>query len=226
MADDAETIQRLVRGLAPEHDDIHAEMAAYADEHGFPVVGPEAGGTLRLLARLTDASRVFEFGSGFGYSAYWFAQGAAPNARFVLTEYDADELDMAREFFERADLLDRTEFHEGDALATVEECAGPFDVVLVDHEKSRYAEAFRAVRSKVARGGVVVADNVTRGPADADALARYVEGQTLDAPDESTAGIASYLDAVRADPEFETILLPVGNGLAVSVRTGHTASES
>ncbi|SFG13002.1 Predicted O-methyltransferase YrrM [Halopelagius inordinatus] len=226
MSDDAETIRRFVRGLAPEHDDIHAEMAAYADEHGFPIVGREAGGTLRLLARLTDADRVFEFGSGFGYSAYWFAKGAAPDARFVLTEYDGDELDMAREFFERAGLTDRTEFHEGDALAAVEQYPGPFDVVLVDHEKSRYADAFRAVRSKVARGGVVVADNVTHGPADVSALTRYVEGEPLDAPDESTEGIASYLDAVRADPEFETVLLPVGNGLAVSVRTGHTATES
>ncbi|MFC6825729.1 class I SAM-dependent methyltransferase [Halopelagius fulvigenes] len=226
MSDDAEAIRRLVRGLSPEHDEIHAEMAAYADEHGFPIVGLEAGGALRLLARLTDAAHVFEFGSGFGYSAYWFSKGAAPDAQFILTEYDADELDMAREFFERAGLSDRTEFHEGDAVAAVEEYDGPFDVVLVDHEKSRYAEAFRAVRSKVARGGVVVADNVTRGPADAAALARYVEGESLDAPDEHTKGVASYLDAVRADPEYETVLLPIGNGLAVSVRTGRTDADA
>ncbi|RDI70589.1 O-methyltransferase [Halopelagius longus] len=226
MSDDAETIRRLVRGLAPEHDEIHAEMAAYADEHGFPIVGREAGGVLRLLARLTDAAHVFEFGSGFGYSAYWFSKGAASDAQFVLTEHDTDELDMARDFFERAGLSDRTEFREGDALSAIEEYDGPFDAVLVDHQKSRYAEAFRAVRSKVSRGGVVVADNVTHGPADAAALARYLEGESLDAPDEQTKGIASYLDAVRADPEYETVLLPVGSGLAVSVRAGRTAADA
>jgi predicted O-methyltransferase YrrM len=225
MSRDSQAIRRLVRALSPEHDDVQAEMAAYAADRNFPIVGREGGGALRLLARLTDATRVFEFGSGFGYSASWFARGAAPDARFVLTERDADELAMAREFLGRAGVAERTEFCEGDALDAVEEHEGPFDVVLLDHDKPEYAAAFRSVRSKVARGGVVVADNVTRGPADTAALARYAEGEPLSDADEQTRGIAAYLDAVAADPAFETTLLPVGNGLAVSVRTGRSGAE-
>jgi predicted O-methyltransferase YrrM len=216
---DADAVQRLVRAVAPDHDRIQREMADYAREHGFPIIGPEAGATLKLLARLTDARRVFEFGSGFGYSAYWFAMGARDDATFVLTEFDADELAMARDFFERAGLDTQTTFREGDAVAIADEYDGPFDIVLVDHQKSRYAEAFGTVREKVAPGGVVVADNVVRGPADADALARHAEGGDIGDVDDSTRGIADYLDAVRRDEAFETSILPVGNGLAVSVRT-------
>ncbi len=213
-----EAIQRFVRVAGPDHDEIQDEMAAYADEHGFPTVGQEVGGVLRLLARLTDAERIFEFGSGYGYSAYWFLKGMDDDGHVILTEFDADELDMARDFFSRAGLTEQATFEHGDAVAIVDDHDGPFDVVLVDHQKSRYAEAFERVRDKVPVGGVVVADNLT-SPADADALLAYLEdGDESVLPDDTTRGIADYLGVVRGDDDFETIVLPVGEGLAVSTR--------
>lgn len=214
----ADDVRRFVRATGPSHDEIQAEMVAHAREQGFPIIGPESGGVLRLLARLTDARRIFEFGSGFGYSAYWFLQGMSEEGRIVLTEFDADELAMAREFFERAGLADRATFEEGDAVAIVDDYDGPFDVALVDHQKHRYAAAFERVREKVRVGGVVVADNVMRGPIDFDELLAYVEGDGSLPGSEDTRGIAEYLDAVRADDAYETIVLPVGSGLAVSTR--------
>ncbi|WP_411963304.1 O-methyltransferase [Haloferax sp. YSMS24] len=212
--------RRFLAATAPEHDEIQAEMAAYAEQNGFPIIGPEAGGVLRMLANLANAKRLFEFGSGFGYSATWFAKGMADDAELFLTEHDADELDMARDFFERTGLADRTTFLEGDALELVEQVDGEFDLVLFDHQKHRYAEAFDVVRDRIEVGGVVVADNIMRGPIDFGSLADWSEGATeaLDGTNADTRGIAAYLDAVRADPRYETIVLPVGNGIAVSSR--------
>ena len=209
-------IVRFVDAVGPDHDEIQREMADRAAEQNFPIVGSDAGGVLRLLARLTDARDVFEFGSGFGYSAYWFARGM-DGGRVVLTERDAPDLDVAREFFGRADLPVTAEFEAGDALDVIERYDGPFDVVLVDHQKERYVEAFEAVRPKVPVGGVVVADNVMWGPVDFDAIRRFLEGgKTPDAA--RSRGVAEYLAAVRDDPGFETVALPVGEGLAVSYR--------
>ena len=209
-------VSRFVRAAGPEHTAVQERMAAFARDHDFPNIGPESGAVLRLLARLTDADTVFEFGSGFGYSASWFLRGGAD--RVVLTEFDADELEQGHEFMTDAGLADRCEFEHGDAMETVERYDGPFDVVLIDHQKERYADAFRAARDKLAPGGVVVADNVMRGPIDFDALLAYAEGDTdaLDAVNDQTRGIASYLDAVRGDDAFETAVLPVGSGRAVS----------
>ncbi|SFR42503.1 O-methyltransferase [Halogeometricum limi] len=212
-------LTRYLDGLAPEHDAVQAEMADYADREGFPIVGPAAGGTLRILARLADAERVFEFGSGFGYSAAWWARGMN-GGEVILTEHDPDELEMAREWLPEGDYAPSFDYRDGDALSIVEEYDGPFDCVLVDHQKERYVDGFHAVREKVAPGGVVVADNVVRGPADFPTLVDYAEGETV--PDDASAatrGIAAYLDAVRAVPDFETTVLPVGSGLAVSVRS-------
>jgi predicted O-methyltransferase YrrM len=210
-------MERFLRATAPEHDDVQAAMASHADERGFPIVGPDAGGVLRLLARLTDARRVFEFGSGFGYSAYWFLAGMHEDGEIVLTERETDELEMAREFLERAGLADRADFREGDAMALVDEYDGPFDVVLLDHEKDRYADGFRTVQEKVRPGGVIVADNITHGPIDFDDLLAHLEGEPLPG-DVQTAGVAEYLRTVEENPAFEGSVLPVGSGLSVAVK--------
>ncbi|MDS0282962.1 O-methyltransferase [Haloarcula onubensis] len=208
--------EQFARSLAPDPDDIVAEMDERADREGFPTVGPAVGAWLRLLARLTDAERVFEFGSGFGYSAYWMAP--AVGGELVLTEIDEAELDSAREYFERGGYADRAAFEHGDAIDIVDEYEGPFDVVLVDNEKDRYTEAFDAVREKVPVGGVVAADNaVEAGPLDFDDIRALLAGESVDASDASR-GIADYLATVRSDPDFETGLLPLGEGVAVSVR--------
>lgn len=216
-----EEIGRFAHTLGPQPDTIIEEMDAKAEREGFPTVGPAVGGWLQLLAGLVDAKRVFEFGSGFGYSAYWFARALPADGEVVLTEVDADELNQARDYLARGGYADRARFEHGDAIDTVESYDGPFDVALVDNEKDRYVEAFEAIRDKLAPGGVVIADNaMTAGIIDFDALLAYREGGDPEM-DEHTRGIADYLDHVTAVDGFETGLLPLGEGVAVSrvVRT-------
>ncbi len=209
----------FARAIGPEPDEIITEMDAQADTEGFPTVGPTVGGWLQLLARMVDASRVFEFGSGFGYSAYWFARALPDDGEIVLTEVDEDELDQAREYMRRGGFDDLASYELGDAIRTVENYDGPFDAVLIDNEKHRYREAFEAVRPKVPEGGVVIADNaVTAGPIDFDALSTLVRGEDPGDVNEHTAGVADYLAAVGEDPAFETALIPLGEGIAVSHR--------
>ena len=214
----SDDVARFVRVAGPEHTPVQERMAEFAAEHRFPNIGPDAGAVLRMLARLTDAGTVFEFGSGFGYSASWFLRGGAD--RVVLTELDDDELDKGREFMADAGLTDRCSFEAGDALETVERYDGPFDVVLVDHHKRGYCDALDAATPKLRVGGVVVADNVMYGPIEFDDVLAHLEGEqgAIDVDDESSRAIADYLDAVCGDDCFETVVLPVGSGLAVSTK--------
>lgn len=212
-------ILQFLRATGPEHDSIQQEMVSYAEKEGFPIIGPESGGVLRLLARLTNATRVFEFGSGYGYSAYWFLQGM-DDGRIVLTEFDEDELEMGREFFARAELTEHATFEHGDAMETIERYDGPFDIVLIDHQKHRYAEAFERVKPKLSPGGIVIADNIMSGPIDFDRLRGYMAGERGlpdPATDKETEGIGRYLKTVRTDAAFETIVLPIGSGISISM---------
>lgn len=213
-----DAIEQYATVVGPDGDDVLAEMDDYAEREGFPTVGPAVGGWLELLARMVDAERVFEFGSGYGYSAYWFCR-ALSAGEIVLTEVDAEELDLAREYLDRGDFAATVHYELGDAIDTIEAYDGPFDVVLIDNEKDRYREAFEAVREKVAPGGVVLADNaVAGGTIVADDVRRLLEGQDVET-DGMSRGIAEYVEGVRSDPAFETTLLPVGEGVTVSYRT-------
>ena len=206
----------------PSSDPVLAEMEARAAREGFPTVGREVGSVLRLCARLTGAETVFEFGSGYGYSAYWVAPVVGPGGEVVLTEVDQDELDDARAYFERGGYVDRARFELGDAVDIVEGYEGPIDLALLDHENHRYVEGFEAVRAKVPVGGAVVADNVLHSsgdpgfdPVDLDAV---IAGESP-GDNAELAGIADYYRHVRGVENFETTVLPVGEGLFVSVRT-------
>ena len=212
------TQERLAEALAPERDDVLVAMDERADSEGFPTVGPAVGGWLRLLARAVDAERVFEFGSGYGYSAYWMAPALPADGEIVLTEIDADELDDARDNLAAGGYEDIARFEHGDAIETVEAYDGPFDVVLIDNEKHRYREAFESIREKVPVGGVIAADNVIAGGSiDVEHVEALLDGEAIDT-DEMSEGVADYLDALRDDPAFETGLLPLGEGVSVSIR--------
>jgi len=215
----SEQTERFVRAMVPDRDDVLREMEAHGEETGFPTVGPEVGAFLRLAARMVDAERVFEFGSGFGYSAYWFAEALPNDGEIVLTEHDPDELDEARDFLARGGYADRAVFEDGDALETVARHDGPFDVVLVDCHKEGYPDALDAVREKVTEGGILVADNAMQsGIQDFETILDVVEGGSPDDVDDQSRGIAEYLVEVRDGDEFETAAIPLGEGLAVSYK--------
>ena len=220
MHEDAISIQEtLAETLAPQTDDVIDAMDERADAEGFPTVGPAVGGWLRFYARAIDAARIFEFGSGYGYSAYWMAPAVPADGEIVLTEVDADELEDARGNLAAGDYADCAEFEHGDAIETIERYDGPFDLVLIDNEKTRYREAFEAVREKVASGGIVVADNaIDGGGIDAVAVRELLTGER-DAGSDTSEGIASFVRAIHGDPRFSASLLPVGEGVVVALRT-------
>lgn len=201
-------------GMAPTP--IQVEMAEHAEREGFPIVGPTVGGFLAVIATTVAADSVFEFGSGFGYSASWFVRGMADDGSIVLTEHDADELELARSFFDRAGPTQHVAFELGDANDIVDRYDGPFDVVLIDHEKARYVEGFEAVRDRIAPGGVVVADNMMYGPFSFEEIAAGVAGDP--GGDDRVRGVVDYLDHVTSADGFVSCVLPIGSGIAVTAR--------
>lgn len=213
-------VARFVRAMAPETDPVFEELATHNVDEDFPVVGPEVGAMLRTIARLARTERAFEFGSGMGYSAYWIAPVIPEDGELVLTDFDESNIEVAREFFERGGYADRARFEVGDALETYREYDGPFDLILIDNLEQEYLETLELVRDDVPTGGVICADNVMAGPAVQEDLAlAALEGEPdWEAMDETTTGVVEYLLTVRDDDAFETALLPVGEGLVVSVK--------
>jgi len=110
-----DTVEAYLTGLAEaEHDDpVLAEMEAMAAEHDFPIVGRATGRYLELAARMIGAHRVMELGSGFGYSAYWFARAVGEAGEVVCTDGNPDNATKAEQFLSKAGLWDRVRYRVG-----------------------------------------------------------------------------------------------------------------
>lgn len=196
----------LVR-LAGSPDPIEADMRRYADERdGYPIVGPVVGGLLHQLVLMLRARRIFEVGSGFGYSAFWFARALPEGGAVTLTDYDPDHLERAQTWLGQAGLLGRCRIlPPGDglvALARVEEAQ---DLIFLDGKKEEYPRALSLALPKLRAGGVLVANSALWG----GSVAR---GET----DAATAGIREYTRVAFGSEGLVSTLLPVRDGVALT----------
>lgn len=211
-----ETANALLETANPEPHPVLAEMETYGDDRGFPTIGPTVGRFLAVAAAMVDARRIFEFGSGFGYSAAWFATVLPPEAELYLTDFDPDDLERATEFLDRIGFEGTVRTRSGDALEQFENVSGPFDVVLIDLDKGQYVDAFDRAKDAVAPGGVVIADDMMIGPVDTASVTGALQGDST--IEGSSAAIARFIETVRDAPGYETVFLPVGDGISVSVK--------
>ena len=145
-------IDNYLRSLIPQRDPVLEEMERIGKEKGFPIIGPLVGRLLCQLALLTQARRIFELGSGFGYSAVWFSKGIQPGGRIICTDGSNENSRQAVEFFERAGIGDLVEYRVGDALSLLELEPGPFDIILNDIDKHEYPEAFNKALPRLRKG--------------------------------------------------------------------------
>lgn len=208
----APRIESYLKGLIEEPDPVRAAMERLGAERDFPIIGPLVGNLCGVLARSVGARRVFELGSGFGYSTLWFARAVGPEGRVVHTDGSAENTRMAREFLERAGLADRVRFETGDAreilkraLARGEEM--PVDVVFNDIDKEQYPDVLPLARRALRSGGLLICDNMIWS-------GRVAEPE----PDEETRGILELTRALREADDFVTTLIPLRDGVTVSVR--------
>ncbi len=203
-------IETYLRTLQDRHDEpVLLEMEAEGTRRGFPIVGRTVGVSLELLARSVGARRVFELGSGFGYSAYWFARAVGPGGEVHCTDGDPDNAGSGTAFLERAGLGDRVTYHVGDAVTMLGRTEGDFDVIYDDIDKDGYPAAWRAASDRIRPGGLYICDNVLwsgRVPADGEPA------------DDVTDAIRDHNAQIAADERFVCSILPIRDGVMVALR--------
>ena len=201
-------VERYLRSLLARYDDpVLLEMEAEAERRRFPAVGRLVGVSLELLARGIGARRVFELGSGFGYSAYWFARAVGEGGDVHCTDGDAANVEQGRAFLDRAGLGHRVTWHVGDALTSFASADGELDVVFVDIDKPEYPRAWREASERIRVGGLYIADN-TIAAGGGNVLG---EGEVADAVREHNRLIAD-------DERFVAFVNPTREGVLSALR--------
>lgn len=200
-------VERYLERVTPPRDAVLQEMERLAEKRGFPIVGPLVGRLLFVAARAIGARRVVELGSGFGYSAVWFARAVGARGRVICTEGSEENERLARDFLARAGVRERVEWRRGDALEILPSLPGPFDIVFNDIDKQDYPGVLEPARGALRPGGLLISDNLL-----------WFGKVAAPRPDAATRGILELTRALYAAPDFFTTLVPLRDGVGLSLK--------
>jgi caffeoyl-CoA O-methyltransferase len=199
-------IERYMESLLPPRDAVVAEMEAAAAKRNIPIVGPVVARVLAQLVMISGAKRIFELGSAIGYSTIWLARAAGPGAEVHYADGSTANAREAAGYFERAGVASKIQIHVGDALTSLAQTSGEFDFIFNDVDKEGYPAVLAAVPPRLKRGGIFVTDNT------------LWHERVLAPREASDRAVVEFDRKLFESPQFFTILLPIRDGITVSVK--------
>lgn len=199
-------IENYLNGLYGTRHEVLAKMEVEARKRDFPIVGPLVGKLLYQLAKMVEARRIFEMGSGYGYSAFWWAL-AVDGGEIHCTEGSDSNRVEGETYLKDAGLLHRVKYHVGNALDIIDRVDGVFDIVFIDIDKQSYPAALEKAAPRVREGGLLVADNVL-----------WSGKVTEKKGDASTEAIKEFNRRLFSRNDFAASIIPVRDGVAVAYK--------
>jgi predicted O-methyltransferase YrrM len=185
-------------------------MEEYANENNFPIIGPVCGYYCYQLARVIGAKSVFELGSGYGYSTAWFAKAVKENGGGVVhhTVWDDDLSKRAEDHLSKLGNADIVKFHNAEAVETLRQTDGPFDIIFNDIDKEGYPDSLPVTKEKLRSGGVLIIDNM------------IWSGRVWDEndKDKSTEAIRRFTRDITTDSDWIVSLAPMRDGMIVAYK--------
>ena len=201
-----------VRASSEAPDDVAADliaetaaMAERGEASATMQIGPEQGAFMQLLTRALGVRRAVEIGTFTGLSALYVARGLPDDGSLLCLDVNEDWTAVAQRYWARAGLSDRIELRLGRALDTLRVLpAEPtFDLAFVDADKTGYAAYLEELHPRLTDNAVVLVDNT------------LWSGRVLDPHSEDDRAIAELNASLVADPRWETVLLPIADGLTM-----------
>jgi caffeoyl-CoA O-methyltransferase len=208
----SQELSDYVRAASEPPDDVvadlvaeTAELAARGEAPATYQIAQEQGAFLQLLTRALGVRRAIELGTFTGFSALCVARGLPADGSLLCLDRSQEWTAIARRYWQRAGVADRIELRLGPALDTLRALpAEPaFDLAFVDADKTGYAGYVEELHPRMTDGGLVLLDNTLRA------------GRVLAPESDDDRAIVALNAALVADPRWETVLLPVADGLTL-----------
>lgn len=207
---DYDLIQTYLTSLVPPRPAEMQLMEAYAEKIDFPIIGAAAGYACYQMARMIGAKSVFEMGSGYGYSTAWFARAVQENGGGIVhhTVWDEKLSSMAREHLARLGYADLIAYHVAEAVETLRQTEGPFDLIFNDINKDGYPASLPVIKEKLRPGGVLLIDNL------------LFHARIFDQSDQdkNVAGVRQFTRDIISDPDWIVNLMPIRDGVVVAYK--------
>ena len=202
-------INSLDRGNTPFLEEL--EQTALRDR--VPVIRREMQSFIKTFLAMNQPGRILEVGTAIGFSTLLICEYGREDLQIVTIENYDKRIPIARENFRRAGREDQITLLEGDAGELLKTLEGPFDMIFMDAAKGQYIHWLPDIRRLMAKGSVLISDNVLQ---EGD----IIESHYLVERRKRTIykRMREYLYELKHDPSFVTSILPLGDGVTVSVK--------
>ena len=189
------------------------ELEAYAKATDVPIIRTEMQSFLRFLLQMQKPKQILEVGTAIGFYALLMSEYAGDDCHITTIEKYEKRIPIAKANFEKYGKADRITLLEGDATEILKELRGTYDLIFMDAAKGQYINFLPDIMKLLPVGGILLSDNVLQ---DGDVIeSRFAvtrRNRTIH------ARMRDYLYELTHHPELETVILPVGDGITVSVR--------
>ncbi|MBV8733921.1 MAG: O-methyltransferase [Solirubrobacterales bacterium] len=207
-----EAVDRYTESLRDEPDPVLAEMERHAARDGIPIVVPQTGALLHVLALAVAARRIVEVGTAIGVSTLYLARALPPGGKILSFEVDEERHAAARSYLKRAGALDRADLRLQDAREGLSDVGEQFDMAFIDGVKAQYGDYFDRLFPLLRDGGLLAVDNVLMGGTVAEGRGdgRWTE--------EQIRSVRAFNQRLLGGGQLTGTVTPVGDGVLVAVK--------
>lgn len=188
-------------------------------ENHIPIIMDD---TLEVIAKiLTEKKpkRILEIGTAVGYSAMCFSKYLAEDGSIDTIERDEERIEEAKQNFKKVEVENKINLYEGDAVEILPTLNEKYDVVFIDAAKGKYPFFLKEALRMLNQDGIIFADNILyKGYVMSD----YNKHKQRTA----VRNLREYIKETTENPNLETEILEVGDGLAISKMKLNTKIES
>ena len=179
----------------------------------IPVIGKNTGYFLEFLVKTIKPKNILEIGCGNGFSSYFIIKNMAKGSFYIGIDMNRQRLEDARELIKDHYPGINHSFHYGNALKLIPGLSEVFDLVFIDAAKFEYPLYLEAVKGKIKKGSIIIADNIF-------CHGNIFPGKTSRHFTNSVEGLKKYLKSTGPGTGFDTSLIDIDDGLAVSIYRG------
>ena len=191
------------------------ELAKNARAAGVPVIRPPMMDFLRTIIRMHRPMTILEIGCAVGFSALYMREYAPEGCRITTIENYEPRIIEAKENFAKYDPDSRIKLIEGDAVEIIKGLNEAFDLIFMDGPKGQYINMYDDIKRVLAPGGVLISDNILQ---EGDILESRYAVTRRDRTIHSR--MRDYLYKLTHDEDYSTSIVPLADGVSLSVRLG------
>lgn len=208
-----ERLVTYLHSLEGQNSTVLEEIEKEALADRVPIIRKETQSFLKVLLKMKKPMRILEVGTAVGFSAILMSDQVSKECKIDTIENYDKRIPIARGNFERAGKEDQITLLEGDAMDILRELEGPYDFIFMDAAKGQYIAYLPEVLRLLPKDGILVSDNVLQ---NGDVIESRFAIERRDRTIHSR--MREYLYTIKHHPELETSVIPLGDGVALSIK--------